>query len=300
MEPDVTNITGRDAAPDSRVGEVVRQRLDSLSPAERRLARVLLASYPIAGLESVARFAERAGVSPPTVTRFITKLGFRGYPEFQENLRHEVQARLSSPLARYRDKPTRDSAVNDAIEVASHNLKATLQLLSDRDVKEAVHLLADVRRRVLVLGGRVSATLARYLAGQLHLLRPGIGLVDAERSAPAQQLIDMRKTDVLVVFDYRRYQPDTIESARVAASRGCDVILFTDPWLSPASAFARQVLVTSVDTVGPFDSLVGAMAVVEALIAAVLRQLGPRAEARMQSLEHLRAGDVLGGSESGA
>ena len=198
------------------VGEVVRLRLDSLSPAERRLARVLLASYPIAGLESVARFAERAGVSPPTVTRFITKLGFHGYPEFQESLRHEVQARLSSPLTRYREEPKRDSAVNDALEVSQHNLKATVELLSDRDVKEAVELLADVRRRVMVLGGRVSAPLARYLAGQMHLLRPGIGLVDAERSAPAQQLIDMRKTDVLVVFDYRRYQPDTIESARVA------------------------------------------------------------------------------------
>jgi DNA-binding MurR/RpiR family transcriptional regulator len=292
---DVTNITTHD----SRVGEVVRQRLDTLSPAERRLARVLLASYPIAGLESVARFAERAGVSPPTVTRFITKLGFRGYPEFQEKLRHEVQARLSSPLARYRDEPKRDSAINDALEISTHNLRATLELLSDRDLKEAVQLLADVRRRVMILGGRVSAPLARYLAGQLHLLRPGIGLVDSERSAPAQQLIDMRKTDVLVVFDYRRYQPDTIESAHVAAARGCDVILFTDPWLSPASAFARQVLVTSVETVGPFDSLVGAMAVVEAVIAAVLRQLGPRAEARMQSLERLRAGDVLGGNDSG-
>jgi DNA-binding MurR/RpiR family transcriptional regulator len=284
---------------DSRVGEVVRQRLDSLSPAERRLARVLLASYPIAGLESVARFAERAGVSPPTVTRFITKLGFRGYPEFQEKLRHEVQARLSSPLARYRDEPQRDSAISDALESSAHNLRATRDLLSDRDLKEAVELLADVRRRIMILGGRVSAPLARYLAGQLHLLRPGVGLVDSERSAPAQQLIDMRKTDVLVVFDYRRYQPDTIDSARVAAARGCDVILFTDPWLSPASAFARQVLVTSVETVGPFDSLVGAMAVVEAVIAAVLRQLGSRAEARMQSLERLRAGDVLGGTESG-
>ena len=295
MGQDVTNITQGD----SRVGEVVRLRLDSLSPAERRLARVLLASYPIAGLESVARFAERAGVSPPTVTRFITKLGFSGYPEFQENLRHEVQARLSSPLNRYREEPKRDSAVNDSLAVSAHNLKATLDLLSDRDVKEAVELLADVRRRVMILGGRVSATLARYLAGQLHLLRPGIGLVDTERSAPAQQLIDMRKTDVLVVFDYRRYQPDTIECARVAAARGCDVILFTDPWLSPASAFARQVLVTSVQTAGPFDSLVSAMAVVEAVIAAVLRQLGPRAQQRMQSLERLRAGDVLGGNDSG-
>ena len=298
MNQNVTNITDQEA----HVGEVVRQRLDSLSPAERRLARVLFASYPIAGLESVARFAERAGVSPPTVTRFITKLGFRGYPEFQESLRHEVQARLSSPLARYRDEPERtgtDWMLSDSLKAATDNLKSTLALLSHRDVNEAVDVLADVRRRMMVLGGRVTAPLARYLAGQLHLLRPGIGLVDAERSAPAQQLIDMRKTDVLIVFDYRRYQPDTIEAARVAASRGCNVILFTDPWLSPASAFSRQVLVTSVDTVGPFDSLVGATAVIEALIAAVLRRLGPRAESRMQALERLRAGDVLSGSESG-
>ena len=160
-------------------------------------------------------------------------------------------------------------------------------------------LLADVRRRVMILGGRVSSPLARYLAGQLHLLRPGVDLVDAERSAPAQQLIDMRKTDVLVVFDYRRYQQDTIEATRVAAGRGCDIVLFTDPWLSPVSAFSRQVLVTSVETVGPFDSLVGAVAVVEAVIAAVLRELGARAEARMQSLERLRAGGVLGGNDSG-
>jgi DNA-binding MurR/RpiR family transcriptional regulator len=292
MGEDVTNVPSHE----TRVAELVRSRLNSLSPAERKLARVLLASYPIAGLESVARFAERALVSPPTVTRFITKLGFSGYPEFQETLRHEVQARLSSPLTRYRDDQSErgtESMLSDALDVAADNLKATLDVLSHRDVNEAVEIIGDVRRRVMVLGGRVSAPLARYLAAQLHLLRPGIGLVDSERSAPAQQLIDMRKGDVLIVFDYRRYQADTIESARVAAAQGCNVIVFTDPWLSPASGFARQVIVTSVDMVGPFDSLVGAMAVVEGVIAAVLSRLGPRAQSRMQSLERLRAGDVL-------
>ncbi len=293
MDRDVTN----DTLPHSRVGELVRHRLASLSPAERKLARVLLASYPIAGLESVARFAERAGVSPPTVTRFITKLGFRGYPEFQEVLRHEVQARLSSPLARYRDEQPQqgaESLLADALDVSRRNLQATVEQLSHHDFEEAVALVADVRRRVLVLGGRVSGQLARYLVGQLHLLRPGVTLIDAERSAPAQQLIDVRKGDVVIVFDYRRYQADTIESARVASTQGCGIVLFTDPWLSPASAFARQVLVTSVETVGPFDSLVGATAVVEAMVAAVLNRLGPRAQARMQSLDRLRARDVIG------
>jgi hypothetical protein len=54
------------------------------------------------------------------------------------------------------------------------------------------------------------------------------------------------------------------------------------------------VVVTSVETAGPFDSLVGATAVLEAVVAAVLRRLGKRAETRMQSLERLRASDVLG------
>jgi DNA-binding MurR/RpiR family transcriptional regulator len=296
MDPDVTNVTARD----SRVGELVRQRLASLSPAERKLARVLLASYPIAGLESVARFAERARVSPPTVTRFITKLGFKGYPEFQEVLRHEVQARLSSPLERYRDEAPgqgADTLLTGALDVSRRNLQATIEQLSHHDFEEAVGLLSDIKRRVLVLGGRVSSQLARYLAGQLHLLRPGITLVDVERGAPAQQLIDVRKGDTLVVFDYRRYQADTIESARIASAQGCNVILFTDPWLSPASAFARQVLVTSVELVGPFDSLVGATAVVEAMVAAVLDRLGARAQSRMQNLERLRASDVIGEHE---
>src|SRR5256885_7141249 len=138
------------------VAEVFRQRLDSLSPAERKLARVLLASYPIAGLESVARFADRAAVSPPTVTRFITKLGFSGYPEFQETLRQEVQARLSSPLARYHGAEAdrrAGSAVDDALEISRNKLQATLDLISHRDVEELVDLLSDMRRQGLGLGG---------------------------------------------------------------------------------------------------------------------------------------------------
>ncbi len=288
MNPDVTNDTSL------RVAELVRQRHPELSPAERKLARVLLATYPIAGLESVARFADRAGVSAPTVTRFIAKLGFKGYPDFQEVLRNEVQARLSSPLARYQAEPTApqtDSLVSTSLATAQRNLHATLELLSHHDVEELVDLLVDMKRRILVLGGRVSGSLARHLAGQLHLLRPGVALVDQERAA--QQLIDLRKGDVLVVFDYRRYQADTIERARLVAADGVNVVLFTDPWLSPASAFASQVVVTSVETVGAFDSLVGAMAVLEAVVAAVLARLGPRAQARMQGLERLSARDVI-------
>ena len=62
----------------------------------------------------------------------------------------------------------------------------------------SIELLADPRRRVLALGGRVSAFLARYLASQLHLIRPGVELIDPERSNPADHLVDLGRRDILV------------------------------------------------------------------------------------------------------
>lgn len=271
------------------VGELIRQRTASLSPAERKLSRTLLAAYPIAGLESVAKLAERAGVSPPTVTRFIAKLGFGGYPEFQNALRLEVQARLSSPVARY--GADQDTALRSALEAGLHNLRLTQQQVSEQEFEATADLLADRRHRLLVLGGRVTGALARHLAGQLQLVRPGVQLITAGRTTPLQELVDLRRRDVLVLFDYRRYQPDTVGAAREAAARGARVVLFTDPWLSPAASFAGHVLVTSVETAGPFDSLVGALAVVEALVGSVLARLGPAARERMLHIEELRSRD---------
>jgi DNA-binding MurR/RpiR family transcriptional regulator len=190
--------------PEFLVGELVRQRMGALSASERRLAQVLLAFYPVAGLESLTRFAERAGVSPATVTRFIAKLGLRGYPEFQDSLREELQARLSSPLTRFALAAPGDddrSLLRDSYATFEHSIGASLDKVSEHDFDAVVDLLSHSRGRVLALGGRVSAFLARYLASQLHLLRGGVELLDPERSNPADHLVDLGRRDVLVVFD---------------------------------------------------------------------------------------------------
>ena len=88
---------------DSSNGDVtVAERLqllrDELTPAERRVVRALMADYPVAGLGPVAKLAAAAGVSAPTVVRLVTKLSFEGYADFQQSLKSEVSARLSSPL----------------------------------------------------------------------------------------------------------------------------------------------------------------------------------------------------------
>src|ERR1700753_1576314 len=84
------------------IPEQIRQRIGQFSPAERKVARALLAGPPTIGLESSARLAQHAGVSGPTVSRFIAELGFASYAAFQRALHDEITARMMPPAEVYR------------------------------------------------------------------------------------------------------------------------------------------------------------------------------------------------------
>ena len=54
-----------------------------LSGLDRRLARIALDDVDFVTNASIGTLAERAGVSPPTVTRFCRRLGCKGFPDFK-------------------------------------------------------------------------------------------------------------------------------------------------------------------------------------------------------------------------
>jgi DNA-binding MurR/RpiR family transcriptional regulator len=259
---------------------LLRSRLDDCSPAERRVARVLLAGYPAAGFETVAVIADRAGVSGPTVLRLLDRIGFRGLPDFQQALRTELDERQASPLALYdaRDGGTVASLLPSAVH-------RTLADLPPADLDRVVSLLADRRRRVLLVGGRFSRLLAEYLHLHLVQLRERVTLLDDDPVTRAATLAGGGGRDVLVVFDFRRYEPRLLGLARAVKARRGAVVLVTDRWLSPVAEVADAALVSQVDSPSAYDSLVPAMAVVETVVTGLLTALGDAARERMAACE---------------
>lgn len=69
---------------DDSVLERLKRELTDLSGREARAARHLLANYPVAGLTTVADFADQSGVSTATILRLVRRLGFTIYADFQE------------------------------------------------------------------------------------------------------------------------------------------------------------------------------------------------------------------------
>src|SRR5258708_37109843 len=82
---------------DVTVAERLQLKLAELTPAERKVARALMAEYPVRGLQPVAKLAATAGDSAPTVVRLASKLSFDSYAGVQRSLKAEGSARLSSP-----------------------------------------------------------------------------------------------------------------------------------------------------------------------------------------------------------
>ena len=271
-----------------------------MTPAERRVARTLLATYPTAGLESLPQLAGGAGVTGPTVLRFVRKIGFEGYPDFQRSLRREVQARTEGLPSLYR---TKGSTQGDEVLRRSHDaftraLDATLasSALED-DLAAVVSLLADRKRRLWFVGGRFSQLVATYLCLQLRMLRPTCAMVGEEPERRVMDSLEIARRDVLCLFDYRRYQQDTIAAGKVSAEHGAAVVVFTDPWLSPAVEYGRHVLISHADSASPFDSLLGAFALVEVLAAKVVAVLGDAGRTRVGELEAMH--EVMRGRAPG-
>jgi len=287
----VTREINKDGDITYPISVMLRNSLDSLSPSERKVARAILANYPIAGLETIAELAKRAKVSPPTVVRFISRLGLSGYPVFQKALVREVHEQLGSPLSQY-DRADRHVASDKFLEYSASvylsRVADTFAELPQSEFYAAVEMLSDPRRRVWLIGGKFSQILASYLGAHLQLLRAGIHAVPTEEIARLSVVADSGRSDVVIVFDYRRYDPETVRFAQRMADRGCDAILFTDRWLSPAADVASVVLPVYVEAPSPFDSFVPAIAVVESLVAAVTDRIGEPGRTRLEGIESMR------------
>jgi DNA-binding MurR/RpiR family transcriptional regulator len=277
------------------VAERLALRLPDLTPSERKVARALLAQYPVLGLEPVAKLAAAAGVSAPTVVRLVSKLSFDSYASFQQSLKSEVSIRLSSPLAMHAERAA-DQLPGDALDRAERlfcdGIRSSFARLPRSEFDQAVRLLADVRRSVTLIGGRFSSMLAEYLAAHLRVLRSGVQVVSAAGADRTSALLDVGRRDVLVAFDYRRYQHDTVRLAMLAKRQGATLVAFTDPYLSPLAADADVILTSSVQSPSPFDALTPAVALVEAVITALVAVLGSGPLERMARYDALFAGTV--------
>jgi DNA-binding MurR/RpiR family transcriptional regulator len=270
------------------VAEMIAERSDAMSAGERRAAQTLVANYPVIGLKTVAEFSQQAGVSSPTILRFVSRLGFQHYAEFQSALQDELAAQLQSPLSRNASATSSRDGSLPAVDATIENIRETLDHVTARQRAEMVALLSDSKSKLYLAGGRFTDPIARYMSAHMSLVRPNVFHLSGQENGWRDLLVDMGKRDVLVVFDIRRYQESLLTFAEKAHRRGTRIILLTDQWLSPIARLARHVVAGRTAVPSAWDSSAALFVMTETLIGEVTRSIGPASAERMSAIEDLR------------
>ena len=268
----------------------VKRAQEVLTRAERQLAGVLLENYPMSGLGSITRLAEKAGVSTPTVARMVQKLGYSGFAAFQAALREELEAQVAGPIAKresWSEAAPQEHLLNRFTEAVIGNIRQTLSHIDPQEFDAVAALIADEARDVYIGGGRITHAMSEYLHLHLQVIRKGVHHIRTTTNAWPHALLDMKAGDVMVLYDIRRYENTTLKLAEIGAARGVDIVLMTDQWQSPIASHAAYSFGARIEAPSAWDSNVAMMLLSETLIAAVQEVAWDRTRERMRGLEEI-------------
>lgn len=255
-----------------------------LTPAERRVAEVVLASPQVVAFGTVADLADQSGSGAATVVRLAGKLGFDGYTELQASIQRDLAMQLRPAAERIREPAAADSIASH-LAMELDNIRVTLGSLDQVVLGEVTDHLADPARRVFVMSGDASCGVAAQFVGDLAALRDGVAMIAGNDVAVRRDISRLRAADVLVVVDLRRYDRWVVDAARQAERLGSLILAITDGVLSPLAAVSTRTLVVSAAGAGPFDSHVGTLALFNLLVERVADRLRTEATDRLDRAE---------------
>lgn len=238
------------------------------SKSAHKIAQYVLTAPATVIDMSIARLAREVGVSEPTVNRFCTGLGLKGFPDFKLRLAGEL-GRQESHIARdIHPEDSCASVMTKVFESAHACLHATLRELDPAAV-EAAALAMNGARAITVCGQGASSSVA--LDAQHKLLRFDIPVAThldnlSQRMAAAGQ----REGDCLLCISYTGRTQPVIDVATLGAAAGATVIGITAAGSKLASCCDIVLPVDpseDTDIYTPMSSRIAQLSVIDVLVA---------------------------------
>ena len=102
-----------------------------------------------------------------------------------------------------------------------------------------------------------------------------------------EHLMRVRKPDVLLVFDFRRYPKINSRLSEFFTRFGGDIVLFTDSVMAPLCRSAKVTFIVATQGAAVFDSYTAGVSLINALLAKYVKTAGRSVTERFAELEKI-------------
>ena len=282
----------------SELDRLFQRANQQLGEAGRRVVRFIDENRQIVLASSAAALGSYVGTSDATVVRTIQALGFTGLGDLKRAILKSTD-KVSTPADHMRRtladlEKTTGQAFDSVLQAHSDGLAVLNSERCRAQIAAAVGLL-DAADRIAVFGIGPSAALASYVSISLARCGRPSRTISATGSMLADQLLDLRRGDGLLILAYGRLYKEVRTVFAEAKGLGLTTVLVTEAENTPLAKLADVAV--AIPRGRPEQvSLHGATLV--GLEAIVLSLAAARPQAALASLDKLnrlrRATEVQG------
>ncbi|MCU0585247.1 MAG: MurR/RpiR family transcriptional regulator [Desulfobacterales bacterium] len=251
--------------------QLLAQQAGELTPAQRKLFDYILDHDEEAVFLNIHELSERVGISVATVVRLSRALGFKGFPEFQQQLRRLFKEKLTT-IARLEKSGAGEAGdgriLLDVMRRDIDNITETMNQVATDDFRRFVDAL-DTAERIVIVGLRSAHSLAVFMGVALEFLqrevwiaRPGIGDM-------WDRMFRLSTGDVVVGISFPRYTRETVQALAYAKRRSIQALAITDSPVSPLARHADVVLTARCKMDSFVESFTAPLSLINAVVTAV-------------------------------
>ena len=273
----------------TRLTLAIHERLQQLSPSERKLATLLLDRADDLLTYSATELATMADVSKATAARLFRSLGYADFNEVrlqareERNLTAPFAAGVAATLA-----PAHSHSISSHLQSETESLARTFESLRSDTLLSAGDQLAKAPR-VWLLGLGLDEGLARYVRPLLARVRPDVHCLGTQSGVWAEDLSMTGPRDSLLLI-MTQARPQLIERlASHAATTRVETVAVVDirhaAW---ARRVAKVVLPCYSSGAGDALSAMAAASMLHLLVHNVANRVGKRASQRQQVVADIR------------
>jgi DNA-binding MurR/RpiR family transcriptional regulator len=281
----------------------VRGLLPSLSPAEQRVARIIIDEAATAASLTISDLAERAHSSETTVMRFCRAMGFGGYSQLRLTLAAEAGRAYEATTS---DEPVGGdiSETDELAQVVKKIAFADARAVEDTATQIDIAVLEQVvdlvvgARRVDIYGVGASAFVATDFQQKLHRIgRIAYAWSDMHLALTSAALLS--EGDVAFGISHMGTTLDTIEAFSEAGRRGAKTVALTNFPKSPITKVADLVLTTAARETtfrsGAMSSRLAQLTVIDCVFVGVAQRTYAETRKALESTYAAVAGRRVGG-----
>ena len=267
--------------------KVIKATSPQMTPKNKILADYVMSNPQKAVFMTTRQLAAASGVSEATVVRFVRQLGYETYAVFIRQLRNHIDTGLTLMERSRITIESKDGEHNAFTRVVEQEIENLSFLGKNLDMDEADKIITRLSEasRVLVIGSRLSYSLANYMGWTMTKIRQDISILKGSDRTAIDWLAIAPENTAVVIVATSRYPNELIRIGKMARRQGHTLIVLTDSSSCPLLQFSDHSLTAPMLSIPFLGSITSLSCLINYLVHALAKQRGEDLNKHQEKLE---------------